>query len=122
VSLHVTLERKAPEVVQRTVVTLEDDIDGGNATETIVFALDGVSYEIDVNDKNAAALRDALAPYVGAGRKAGRFGRSGGATRPKESRNVDLSAIREWARSNGYQVSDRGRVSATIQAAYEAAH
>lgn len=108
-------------MVQRTVVTLEDDIDGGPATETVAFGIDGVSYEIDLNHKNAAALRDALASYIGAARKLGRGSRSS-APRVRESRNVDLSAIREWARSNGFQVSDRGRVSAAIQEAYEAAH
>ncbi|HVV30194.1 MAG TPA: Lsr2 family protein [Mycobacteriales bacterium] len=107
-------------MAQRTLVVLEDDIDGGEADETVAFALDGTSYEIDLNRKNAAALRDALAPYVGAARKASR---ARGRVRPVSSgRTTDLSAIRVWARDNGFQVSERGRISAQIREAYEAAH
>jgi hypothetical protein len=110
-------------VAQKTLVILEDDIDGGEADETVTFALDGTTYEIDLNEKNADALRDAFAPYVGAARKAGR-GRVV-AARPRRSssaRPADLTAVREWARANGHQVSDRGRISAQIQDAYDAAH
>jgi hypothetical protein len=109
-------------VAQRTVVTLEDDIDGGDATETVSFAIDGVSYEIDLNDKNAAALRGAIALYVGAARKAPRGGSSAARVRGRSGRSVDLGVVRDWARANGYQVSDRGRVSAAIQSAHDAAH
>ena len=109
-------------MAQRVNIVLEDDIDGSDADETVTFALDGVSYEIDLNGKNAAALRDALAPYVGhARRAAGR--RAGG--RPSAGRGSgkrDLADVREWARSNGHKVSDRGRISAEVQAAYDKAH
>ena len=108
-------------MAQKIHIVLEDDLDGSEATETVTFGLDGTSYEIDLNDKNAAKLRDALAGYIGHGRKVGsapRRGRkaaaSAGGTSAKE--------IRDWARSNGYEVPDRGRVSADVRAAYEAAN
>ncbi|NEE54003.1 Lsr2 family protein, partial [Streptomyces sp. SID8455] len=56
-------------MAQRVVVTLSDDIDGGTAAETVTFALDGKTYEIDLNPANAKKLRKALAPYMAAGRK-----------------------------------------------------
>ncbi|WP_338748577.1 histone-like nucleoid-structuring protein Lsr2 [Janibacter alittae] len=103
-------------MAQRVQIILEDDIDGGDATETVTFGLDGVSYEIDLNEKNATALRDALAGYVGAGRRvAGR--RSSGASSTRSNSN-ELAKIREWARANGYDVSDRGRISKKVRDAY----
>ena len=110
-------------MAQRVNIVLEDDLDGSEADETVTFALDGVSYEIDLNAKNAAALRDSLAQYVGHARRAtGRrpAGRPAAAGRGTGKR--DLADVREWARSNGHQVSDRGRISAEVQAAYDKAH
>ena len=107
-------------MAKQTVVTLIDDLDGQVAAETIDFSIDGASYEIDLSDKNAAALRDALAPYLGVARRVGRAARPAG--RAREGRAVDLGAVREWARAQGFRVSDRGRVSAAIQDAYNAAH
>ena len=108
-------------MAQKVNIVLVDDIDGSEATETISFGLDGTSYEIDLSDKNAAALRDALAPYVGHGRKVG-----GAARRGRRSSVTALGPsskeIRDWARSNGYEVSDRGRVSAEIRQAFDAAN
>jgi hypothetical protein len=106
-------------MAQKVHITLEDDLDGGDATETVAFALDGRSYEIDLNDKNAKALRDALAKYLGVARRAG--GRSAGAKRRTQ---VGTSAreIRDWARSTGRQVPDRGRIPSEIREAFEAAH
>ena len=118
-------------MAQRTVVTLEDDIDGGSADETVTFALDGISYEIDLKSANAAALRDALATYVAHGRRtSGRSSavarapraRSGGSTGGASARRGDNSAIREWARGNGHSVNERGRIPADVIAAYDAAH
>ena len=107
-------------MAQKVNIVLVDDLDGSEASETVSFALDGTSYEIDLNDKNAKALRAALASYVGHARKAGgtRRGRRSG------SSNLGPSSkeIRDWARSNGYEVSDRGRVSAEIRQAFDAAH
>jgi hypothetical protein len=105
-------------VAQKVQVILVDDLDGGEAVETVGFALDGVAYEIDLSAKNAAGLRDALAVYVGAGRRmGGRRKTRGGAVR-----GTSPSDIREWARANGWKVSDRGRVPADVRAAYAAAH
>ena len=108
-------------MAQRVQVILDDDIDGGPADETVTFGLDGATYEIDLNDRNATALRDALAAYVGAGRRAGgrraaRRKSSGGS-----SSGTGTSEIREWARANGYEVNERGRISAEIKEAYEKA-
>lgn len=108
-------------MAQKVRVLLIDDIDGSDAEETVTFALDGVTYEIDLNTKNAAKLRDAFAPWVGAARRSGGrkiAGRRGTArSGPSESQK-----IREWAKANGYQISDRGRVSAEIREAYAKAH
>jgi hypothetical protein len=101
---------------------LEDDIDGSDADETVTFALDGVSYEIDLNGENAAKLRDALAPYVGHARRAAGRRAGGRASTGRGSAKRDLADVREWARSNGHKVSERGRISAEVQAAYDKAH
>jgi hypothetical protein len=113
-------------MAQKVQVLLVDDVDGGEADETVSFALDGVSYEIDVSATNAEAIRDALAPWVGharrvGGRASGR-GRSGATKSRPSSERTDLSDVRAWARENGFQVSDRGRVSGEVRSAYEAAH
>lgn len=105
-------------MAQRVQVILEDDLDGGDATETVTFGLDGVTYEIDLNDKNAAALRDALAGYVGAGRRVAGRRSSGSSSTKSRSNSSELAKIREWARANGHQVSDRGRISQTVRDAY----
>jgi hypothetical protein len=110
-------------VAQKVQVILTDDIDGGEAEETVQFALDGVSYEIDLSADNAEALREALAAYVGAARRTGgRSSRRQAApkARPAAER-ADLTDVRSWARENGYTVSDRGRVSSVVRTAYEAA-
>nr|WP_068254409.1 Lsr2 family protein [Janibacter corallicola] len=109
-------------MAQRVQIILEDDIDGGDATETVTFGLDGVNYEIDLNDKNAAKLRDALAGYVGAGRRVSGRRNSGTRRSSSSSNKEDLSRIREWARANGYEVSDRGRISREVREAYAKAN
>lgn len=107
-------------MAQRVHVVLVDDIDGSDAGETVTFGLDGSTYEIDLNEKNATALRDALAPYVGHAR------RSGSARRSKKAAAAgsgpSAAEVREWARGNGLDVPDRGRVSADVRQAYDAAH
>jgi hypothetical protein len=109
-------------MAQKVQVLLVDDIDGGTADETVTFALDGVSYEIDLTTAHAAELRDAFATWVGHARKVG--GRSSGtrtsAARPRRSN--DAGAVRAWAKENGFAVSERGRISAAIREAYDAAH
>src|SRR5262245_6728479 len=93
----------------RTVVHLIDDVDGGKADETVNFSRDGVDYAIDLSHGNAEGLRKALAEFVQAGRRAGRAGKATGRTqvRPGGDR-AQNQAIREWARRNGHQVSERG--------------
>ena len=110
-------------MAQRVEVVLIDDIDGGDADETVTFAVDGVTYEIDLSDNNARKLRDDLATWTGHARRAGtakaasRRRQTGGS-----AKRSDLGAVREWARANGHNVSDRGRISAEIQDAYDKAH
>ena len=110
-------------MAQRVNIVLEDDIDGAPADETVTFALDGVTYEIDLSTANATALREALAPYVGHGRRAAcrRTIGTRAAARPSGGKR-DLADVREWARKNGHKVSERGRISAEVQAAYDKAH
>ena len=108
-------------MAQRVNVVLVDDIDGDEATETVSFALDGVDYEIDLNEKNAGALRDALARYVDAGRRTGGRRRRGQRASGGES-GPSAADIRKWARDNGWDVPERGRVSADVREAYAAAH
>ncbi len=106
-------------MAQRVNIVLVDDIDGSEATETVTFGLDGTSYEIDLNDKNAAKLRDALATYVGHGRKVA----GGRRTRSKSSTatsGASAKEIRDWARSNGFKVPDRGRIPADVREAFDA--
>ncbi|WP_127476074.1 histone-like nucleoid-structuring protein Lsr2 [Microbacterium sulfonylureivorans] len=118
-------------MARRIVHQLVDDLDGTilevGEGETVLFSLDGVAYEIDLTDVNAAALRDALAPFVAAGRSVSSSSRSGGggsaaARKRRRSGQQDFSAVREWAKANGHQVSERGRVPASVLEAYEAAH
>jgi len=108
-------------MAQRVEVVLIDDIDGGKAAETVTFALDGVSYEIDLSEKNARKLRDDLATWTGHARRAG-AAKAASRRRAGAAKRTDLGAVREWARANGHTVSDRGRISADIQAAYDKAH
>ena len=116
-------------MAQKVQVLLVCDLHEGDVEgeETVAFGLDGSSYEIDVCADHAAELRDAFASYVGAARRAGRSGaapraragrsaKSGGADRER------VQEIREWARKNGHQVSERGRLSAAVVEAYEKAH
>jgi hypothetical protein len=105
---------------------LVDDIDGGEADETVMFAVDGIQYEIDLSTRNAAKMRDVLARYVEAGSRVGRAG--GGAVRVGAARGrgpavVDRDqsrAIREWAQGKGIAVSDRGRIKQEIVDRYHA--
>ena len=106
---------------QRTVI-LVDDLDGGSADETVSFALDGVAYEIDLSDKNAAAFRDSLAQYVGLSRRVGGRAAAGRGTSRRKGGDNRTAQIREWARSNGHKVNERGRIPATVVEAYDKAH
>lgn len=110
-------------MAQKVQVILVDDLDGGEAEESVSFSLDGVTYEIDLSSINAEALREAIAPWVGHARRvSGRVGRGRGPGRPRTVAKADLGEVRAWARENGFQVSDRGRVSAEVMSAYDGAH
>ena len=109
-------------MAQKVNIVLVDDLDGSDATETVSFGLDGTTYEIDLNDKNAAALREALSGYIGHARKVtAARGRRSRAARTTTS-GPSARELRDWARSNGFEVSDRGRVPAEVREAFEAAH
>lgn len=107
-------------MAQKTIVQLTDDIDGTEATETLTFSLDGVSYEIDLSDKNATKLRKTFDSYVGVARRV--RGTSGRGGRRTATRSNDTAAIREWAAAQGIEVSQRGRISADVKQQYDAAH
>ncbi len=112
-------------MAQRVNVVLVDDIDGSDASETVTFGLDGVNYDIDLSDAHAAELREALALYIGHGRKSGgrrRSPRAGGRSAKVAANGVSAADIRAWARENGWDVPDRGRVSAEVREAYAAAN
>ncbi|WP_018657635.1 histone-like nucleoid-structuring protein Lsr2 [Actinomadura flavalba] len=109
-------------MVQRVEVLLVDDMDGGKADETVTFSLDGVSYEIDLNKENAERLRAGLKPFVRAGRRA-RPGAVKSARNARTQDNRERSAdIRAWARRQGINLNDRGRIPAIVIERFEAAH
>ncbi|MEV6274359.1 Lsr2 family protein [Nocardia sp. NPDC051832] len=116
-------------MAKKVTVSLIDDVDGESiADETIEFAIDGVSYEIDLSTANAAKLRDGLDQWVSSARRVSgrrRVKAAAGATAAPKSRvSIDReqsAAIREWARRNGHKVSARGRISADITDAYNKA-
>ncbi len=108
-------------MAQKVNILLIDDIDGSDADETLTFTLDGTSYEIDLNKKNAAALRAALASYVGHARKVtgARRGARRSTTTPT-ALGPSAREVRDWARSNGFKVPDRGRIPANVREAFDA--
>ena len=108
-------------MAQKVQIILEDDIDGGEATQTVTFALEGTNYEIDLNDANADKLRGALAPFVGHARKVG-GGQRRGRRQAAVTSGASAKEIRDWARSNGYTVPDRGRIPAEVRSAFDAAN
>ena len=110
-------------MAQKVQTLFVDDLDGSQAEGTVRFGLDGTEYEIDLNAEHAKELRDALARYVGAARRAGtavkrpatRGGRRGSAN------GVNTTEVREWAKSQGIEVKDRGRVPAELVVKFKAA-
>jgi hypothetical protein len=106
-------------MAQKVHIVLVDDLDQSDAEETVAFGLDGKEYAIDLNKKNARSLRDALAPYVAHARPVS----SRGTRRStRTGSGPAASEIRAWARENGFNVPDRGRVAAEVREAYAAAH
>jgi hypothetical protein len=111
-------------MARKVHVDLVDDIDGSKADETLKFGLDGSSYEIDVNAKHAEKLRASLARYILKARRLGRGhvvspGRVRGGT-PARSDRMQNQAIRDWAKSKGIALSDRGRIPGSIVEQYQA--
>jgi hypothetical protein len=105
-------------MAQRVVVTLSDDLDGGDAEETVVFGLDGKAYEIDLSAVNADKLRNALTPYLEAGRRRSRSGKIYQHT----AIAPDPAAVRAWARSHGMEVPPRGRIPKRVYEAFNSAN
>jgi Lsr2 len=110
-------------VVQKIQTLLIDDIDGSEAQGTVRFALDGAEYEIDLNAKHADALRKSLAKYIDAGRRdpAGRTRPPARSRRRAADGGLNTTEIREWAKSQGIEVKDRGRVPAELVVRFRAA-
>jgi hypothetical protein len=111
-------------MAQKVLVEMLDDLDGTPAVHTVPFSLDGVTYEIDLSDGNAAALRDQLARYIAAARRTG--GRkvrvaTGQSTVTRSADRERSRAIRAWAVENGYEMPERGRLSSEVVAAYDTA-
>src|SRR5512135_1814032 len=110
-------------MVQKVVRELVDDLDGSLAVETVRFGYAGRDYEIDLSEEHAAELDELLAPYIEHGRRANGGKPSRGRRAERQQRSPsELHAIRQWAREQGLQVSDRGRIAAIIVAKYDAAH
>jgi hypothetical protein len=106
-------------MAQRVTVALEDDLNGGPADETVRFGVGSTAYEIDLSEKNAAKLRERLAPFVDHARKVGRpHHRTTARTATSRKRSAD---IRAWAHAQGVPVNERGRIPATVVGQYEAA-
>ena len=100
----------------KVLTTLQDDIDGSDATETVRFALDGVDWEIDLSERNANRLRNSLSDFIAHGRKVG-----GKRRKPNSSSQTDTKAIRKWAEATGIEVSARGRIPTEVVERYRAA-
>ncbi|OLF16553.1 histone-like nucleoid-structuring protein Lsr2 [Actinophytocola xanthii] len=109
-------------MAQKTILELVDDIDGGPAEETVAFALDGAEFEIDLSAENASRLRDALAEFVGHARRTGGRKQRGKAAAAQGNGKPDTHAVREWARSQGETVAERGRVPQALVIKFQEAH
>jgi hypothetical protein len=114
-------------VAQKIQTLFIDDIDGSEAEGTVRFALDGAEYEIDLNAKHAGELRKALSRYVEAARRSGGGGgtrrpaRNGSSSRRSAASGLNTNEVREWAKSQGFEVKDRGRVPAELVVRFKAA-
>src|SRR5256885_2142632 len=115
-------------MTKRVTIEIVDDTNGSRAEQTVPFGLDGVAYEIDLSTTNANALREALAPYVAAARRTGgrrikvAVGQPTDSTQQEPEPRTNYTAthdIRTWARANGYEVADQGRISRTVVEAYQ---
>ena len=110
-------------MAQRTEIHYIDDISGEPADETVRFGLDKATYEIDLSEKNAQQLHDALEPFIAAGRRVPTTKTAARSVeRPTRTDPARIRAIREWARANGHRVSDRGRIPEDIRIRFNNAH
>lgn len=109
-------------MAQRVHVVLVDDIDGSEADESVRFGLDGKDYSIDLTTKHAKQLRDALAPFVAHAETVSSQRRRSKSASSAGGNGASAAEVRTWARDNGYDVPDRGRVSAEVRQAFDAAH
>ena len=111
-------------MAQKVQTVLISDLTGteiAKGGETLAFSIRGVSYEIDLTDKEATAFDKAVAPFVEHARRLGGRRTKGGAGRARADK-AQVAAMRQWAKDNGYQVSDRGRISAEVQEAFHRAN
>ncbi|QUQ66328.1 histone-like nucleoid-structuring protein Lsr2 [Kutzneria sp. CA-103260] len=110
-------------MAQKTIVELVDDLDGGVASESVAFGLDGIEYSIDLSTENAKRLRETLSTYVDSARRVGgRKQRAIGRPTGRTGDKAQNQAIREWARSQGEKISDRGRIPAELVTRFQAAN
>ena len=110
-------------MAQKIQTLFIDDIDGTEAEGTVRFGLDGAEYEIDLNAKHADALRKALAKYIDAARRsAGTARRPARTGRRASASGVNTTEVREWAKAQGIEVKDRGRVPAELVVRFRAAN
>ena len=111
-------------MAQKVHVELVDDLDGSTAAETVGFALDGTTYEIDLNKRNAKALRKSLETYLSVARRvSGKRPKRNGKTVAKGKVNLGPSTreVRDWARENGFEVADRGQIPVAVREAFASA-
>ena len=108
-------------MAQKIQTLFIDDIDGSDAEGTVRFALDGTDYEIDLNADHTTALRGALAVYVAHARKVSGASRRVSRGAGRKASAIDTAAVRAWAREQGIDIKERGRVPATIVAQYREA-
>jgi hypothetical protein len=108
-------------MAQKIQTLFIDDIDGSEADGTVRFALDGAEYEIDLSSKHNEELRSSLRSYIDHARKVSGARRGAPAHPGRKASTVDTVAVRAWARENGYDIKDRGRVPADLVAKYRAA-
>jgi hypothetical protein len=107
-------------MAQRTQVVFTDDVDGGEAIGTVRFGLEGTSYEVDLSQKNADKLAKALEPYIAAARKTG-SGSPRRTAKPPRPAGPSPQEVRTWAKDQGIEVKDKGRVPAELIVKFQAA-
>ena len=109
-------------MAQKHIVRLVDDLNGADADETVSFALDGAAYEIDLTEENAQRLREILAVYVANGRRSRPEARTSNGRHTTRADREQTAAIRKWARSNGFEIGEKGRIPTHVVEAYHSAH